>query len=285
MAAEVLDGKGLARRVRQELKEQVAALADGVGRGPCLAVVLVGDDPASQIYVSSKEKAAARIGMTSIARRLPADCDQATLEATLAELAADDGVDGILLQLPLPRGLDSDAALLVIPPEKDVDGLHPRNIGELAIGHEHLVPCTPRGVIRLLDDAGFAYQGAAALVIGRSRLVGRPMAFLLTNRSATVTVAHSRSRDLPALVGAADLVVAAVGKRGLVEGAWLRPGAWVVDVGIHRLEDGTLCGDVDYASARDRAARITPVPGGVGPMTIAMLLENTLLACRARLGR
>jgi len=279
--AELLDGKALARQVRAELETEVKAAAEAAGRPPGLAVVLVGEDPASAIYVGRKEKLAGKAGIRSFSHRLPAETTQEELEALLDELGSKDEVDGILVQLPLPGHLDSDRALLRIPAEKDVDGLTPVSLGRLAQGDEHLVPCTPRGVIRMLDTAGFEYSGAKALVIGRSRLVGKPMAYLLTNRNATVTIAHSRTKDLPALVGQSELVVAAVGRKGMVQGSWLKLGAWVVDVGIHRNDDGTLAGDV-APDARDRAAKLTPVPGGVGPMTIAMLLENTFLAFQAR---
>ncbi len=278
--AGILDGKKLSRQVEAELRNRVAALG---GRPPGLAVVLVGEDPASQVYVANKEKAAARVGFASRLFRLPAETGETEVLALVGRLAADPEVDGILVQLPLPRAIDADRVLASIPPDKDVDGFHVENLGRLALGEERVVACTPKGVIRLLDSQGFAYPGARALVIGRSRIVGKPMSYLLVNRNCTVTVAHSKTRDLAGEVARADLVVAAVGVRGLIRGEWLKPGAWVVDVGMHRDEAGRLSGDVEAEAARARAAWITPVPGGVGPMTIAMLLENTLEA-RLRAG-
>lgn len=283
MTAQVLDGKDLGKRVRRALKARVPGLEARLGRPPALAVVLVGDDPASQVYVGMKERRARKLGVRSWVDRLDPGLSQAALEAYLQGLADDPGVDGILLQLPLPGGLDADAALARIPPGKDVDGLTLASLAATLLGNPGFRPCTPKGVVRLLEDAGFAFEGAEALVIGRSRLVGKPLAAMLTNRNCTVTLAHSRSRDLATLVGRAQLVVAAAGRRDLVEAAWLRPGSWVVDVGIHRLEDGSLAGDVE-ASAAETAAWLTPVPGGVGPMTIAMLLENVVDAAEARLG-
>lgn len=277
MPAQKLDGKALAARLRESQAARVREARARGHRPPGLAVVLVGDDPASQVYVGKKEKAAAEVGVAGQVVRLPGDATQALVLERVRALAADPSIDGILVQLPLPRGLDTDAVLAAIPVEKDVDGFHPFNLGELALGHETRVACTPRGVIALLDAAGFAYAGARALVIGRSRIVGKPMSYLLVNRSCTVTVAHSRSRDLAALVAGADLVVAAVGVEGLVRAEWLRPGTWVVDVGMNRNAAGKLVGDVEPAAA-ERAGWITPVPGGVGPMTIAMLLEATLEA-------
>jgi methylenetetrahydrofolate dehydrogenase (NADP+)/methenyltetrahydrofolate cyclohydrolase len=283
MTAKRLDGKVLARDVRRALKVRVREQLQDQGRVPCLAVVLVGEDSASQIYVASKERMAGRVGIRSLAHRLPASTSQVDLEDLLGRLGEDKSVDGILLQLPLPEGLDEAAALEKIPPSKDVDGLHPRNLANLALGQEGLLPCTPKGVIRLLQEASFQFTGARALVIGRSRLVGKPLAYLLTNRHATVTLAHSRTRNLAELARQADLVIAAVGRREMVRGDWIQKGAWVVDVGIHRGEDGTLAGDVAFAEVAPRASHITPVPGGVGPMTISMLLENTVLAWESRL--
>lgn len=284
MAATILDGKALAKTVRGELKAAVAARVAAGDRPPGLAVVLVGDDPASQIYVGKKEKTCKRLGFASRVLRLSGDTGQEALLAEVRNLVEDPAIDGILVQLPLPKGLDEDLVLAAIPPEKDVDGFHPRNLASLALGDEGVVACTPKGVIALLDSVGFEYQGAEAVVIGRSRIVGKPMAYLLTNRNATVTLCHSRTRALEAHVRRADLVVAAVGRKHLVKGAWIREGAAVIDVGIHRNDDGTLAGDVEFEAARTRAGSITPVPGGVGPMTIAMLLQNTFEAYERSLG-
>lgn len=282
MSAEILDGKGLARRVRKGLKERAAALAATHGRPPGLAVVLVGGDPASAIYVGKKERLAGKAGYRSWAERLPGDTSQSDLEGHLRAFAEDDAVDGILLQLPLPEGLDQEAALACIPEAKDVDGLTRASQASCFLGDPGLRPCTPKGVVRMLEDAGFEFSGARALVIGRSRLVGKPLAAMLTGKNCTVTLAHSRTKDLEGEVGRADLVCAAVGVPELVQGRWLKPGAWVVDVGIHRRDDGSLCGDVEQESAASAAAYLTPVPGGVGPMTIAMLLENTAEAMERR---
>ncbi len=274
MTARVLDGKALAAQVKQEVATRVAAVrARGVAPG--LAVVLVGDDPASAVYVRAKTKDARECGIEATDHRLPADTSQAALLALVARLGADPAVHGILVQLPLPRHLDADAVIEAIPPHKDVDGLHPDNLGRVAQGRPRFVACTPQGCMRLLAVAGVELAGARAVVIGRSVLVGKPAALLLANASATVTLCHSRTRDLAATVAAADVVVAAVGKPELVRGAWIKEGAVVIDVGINRRPDGTLVGDVEYAAAAARAAAITPVPGGVGPMTRACLLENT----------
>ncbi|MBE7454372.1 MAG: bifunctional methylenetetrahydrofolate dehydrogenase/methenyltetrahydrofolate cyclohydrolase FolD [Kofleriaceae bacterium] len=274
MTARVLDGKALAAQVKQEVATRVAAVrARGVAPG--LAVVLVGDDPASAVYVRAKTKDARECGIEATDHRLPADTSQAALLALVARLGADPAVHGILVQLPLPRHLDADAVIEAIPPHKDVDGLHPDNLGRVAQGRPRFVACTPQGCMRLLAVAGVELAGARAVVIGRSVLVGKPAALLLANASATVTICHSRTRDLAATVAAADVVVAAVGKPELVRGAWIKEGAVVIDVGINRRPDGTLVGDVEYAAAAARAAAITPVPGGVGPMTRACLLENT----------
>ncbi len=245
-------------------------------------MVLVGDDPASSVYVRNKDRAAASVGIAARTIRLPADTAQAALLAQVAALNADPAVDGILVQLPLPRHLDPRAVIAAIHPAKDVDGLHPVNAGRLADGDPGLVPCTPLGVMKLLEAAGVALSGARALVLGRSNLVGRPVAALLLHADATVTVAHSRTRDLPEECRRADVLVAAVGRPEFVRGDWLRPGAVVIDVGINRQDDGTLVGDVAFDEARQVASAITPVPGGVGPMTIACLLENTVEAALRR---
>ncbi len=285
MAARILDGKALAAQVRAEVSAAVARFRERSGRAPGLHVVLVGDDPASRIYVRSKERAAAKVGIEGRVHRLPADVPQDVLLELLGRLGEDERVDGILVQLPLPAGLDRHAVVEAIDPRKDVDGLHPVNQGLLAAGRrDGLRPCTPLGCMALLRSAGVPLEGARAVVVGRSELVGRPAAMLLLEANATVTVCHSRTRDLAARVAEAEVLVVAAGRRGLVHGEWVRPGAAVVDVGIHRIEEGGLCGDVDFESARERAGWITPVPGGVGPMTIAMLLRNTVAAAEARLG-
>jgi len=254
------------------------------GTTPGLAVVLVGDDPASQVYVRSKTRACEEVGVTHFDHRLPATTAQAELEALIDRLNADPRVHGVLVQLPLPTGLDSQAVLRRLDPRKDVDGLLPENIGRLWNGEPRFVPCTPLGVMRLLREAGTPIAGSHAVVIGRSQLVGKPVAALLLNENATVTLCHSRTQDLAAIVATADIVVAALGKPQRIPGAWIKPGAAVIDVGINRLADGRLVGDVDFDSAVTRAAVITPVPGGVGPLTIAMLLANTLRAAELQSG-
>jgi methylenetetrahydrofolate dehydrogenase (NADP+)/methenyltetrahydrofolate cyclohydrolase len=272
-----IDGKAVAAVVRGEVRARVARLAErGITVG--LATVLVGDDPASQVYVGHKQKACGEVGIRSFGHRLPATTTQPELVGLVRELAADPSVHGILVQLPLPKGLDPDAVIDAIPPAKDVDGLHPVNQGRLMAGVPGLRSCTPLGVMRLLDETGVELKGARAVVVGRSVLVGKPLALLLLERHATVTLCHSRTRDLGAEVGRADVVVAAAGQPGLVRGEWIAPGAVVIDVGTNRTPEGKLCGDVEFAVARERARAITPVPGGVGPMTVAMLLANTVTA-------
>jgi methylenetetrahydrofolate dehydrogenase (NADP+)/methenyltetrahydrofolate cyclohydrolase len=282
---DTIDGKAVAAAVRREVRERVARLAEA-GVVPGLATVLVGDDPASHVYVGNKEKACLEVGMRSFGQRLPAATKPEELLALIATLARNPAVHGILVQLPLPRQLDAQAAIAALPPEKDVDGLHPLNQGRLLAGQPGLRPCTPLGVMRLLDECGVTLQGARAVVVGRSVLVGKPLALLLLERHATVTMCHSRTAGLDEEVRRADVVVAATGQAGLVKGAWIKPGAVVIDVGMNRGPDGKLCGDVEFAAARERAGRITPVPGGVGPMTVAMLLANTVTAAeRARAAR
>ena len=277
MTAKILDGKAAAALVRADVRAKVDLLrARGVH--PSLAVVLVGEDPASQVYVRNKDKAAQEAGFLVRTIRLPATTAQSDLAAEVARLNADPAVHGILVQLPLPKGLDPAPIVESIDPRKDVDGLTPRNVAALVTGREGLRPCTPLGCLEILDRNGIAVEGRNAVVLGRSMLVGKPLAMLLLERNATVTIGHSRSRDLAALVGGADLVFAAVGKPALVKGGWVREGAVVVDVGINRLADGRIAGDVEFTAAAERAAWITPVPGGVGPMTIAMLLSNTAFA-------
>lgn len=277
MTAELIDGKAFAAGLRARIAAEVAAMKAAHGITPGLAVVLVGDDPASGVYVRAKGKATAEVGMQGFAHRLPADTAEADLLALIARLNDDPAVNGILVQLPLPGHMDEAAVINAIAPEKDVDGFTVLNAGRLATGQKAMVPCTPLGCLMLLRDRLGSLAGRDALVIGRSNIVGKPMAQLLTADSATVTVAHSRTRDLPDLCRRAEIVVAAVGRPRFVQGDWLRPGATVIDVGINRTEDG-LVGDVDFESARAVAGAITPVPGGVGPMTIACLLANTLTA-------
>ena len=282
--ARIIDGKAAAAELRAEIGGEIAALKAAGKPLPGLHVVLVGEDPASKVYVASKEKLAVEVGMNSVAHRLPADTTEAQLLAKLAELNADDSVDGILVQLPLPKHIDTGRIIDAIDPAKDVDGLHPINAGLLAGGKNGLVPCTPLGSMLLLKQALPSLSGLDAVVIGRSELVGRPVAQLLLQADCTVTIAHSRTRDLPAVVRRADIVIAAVGRPRMVKGDWIKPGATVIDVGINRLPDGKLTGDVDFAEAVKVAGAITPVPGGVGPMTIACLLRNTLTAYRERRG-
>ena len=282
--ARIIDGKAAAAALRAEIAREVAAIKAARGLVPGLHVVLVGEDPASKVYVASKEKLAVEIGMNSVAHRLPAETTEAELLAKLAELNADDNVDGILVQLPLPRHIDTGRIIDAIDPAKDVDGLHPINAGLLAGGKNGLVPCTPLGSMLLLKQALPSLSGLDAVVIGRSELVGRPVAQLLLQADCTVTIAHSRTRDLAAVVRRADIVIAAVGRPRMVKGDWIKAGATVIDVGINRLPDGKLTGDVDFAEAVKVAGAITPVPGGVGPMTIACLLRNTLTAFKARRG-
>lgn len=282
--ARIIDGKATAAALRAEIGREVAAIRAARGIVPGLHVVLVGEDPASKVYVASKEKLAVEVGMNSVAHRLPAETTEAELLAKLAALDADDTVDGILVQLPLPKHIDTGRIIDAIDPAKDVDGLHPINAGLLAGGKNGLVPCTPLGCMLLLKQALPSLSGLDAVVIGRSELVGRPVAQLLLQADCTVTIAHSRTRDLPGVVRRADIVIAAVGRPRMVKGDWIKPGATVIDVGINRLPDGKLTGDVDFAEAVTVAGAITPVPGGVGPMTIACLLKNTLTAFLARRG-
>jgi methylenetetrahydrofolate dehydrogenase (NADP+)/methenyltetrahydrofolate cyclohydrolase len=283
MTAEIIDGKAVAAAVRAEVKEEVAAFRERFGRAPGLATVLVGDNPASATYVRNKRKACGECGIDSIAHELSASTSQAELLELIDELNRRDNADGILVQLPLPPGLDVSTILEAIDPDKDIDGLHPANQARLVTGRAGLRPCTPLGIMRLLDSTDVELRGARAVVVGRSNLVGKPVAFLLLERHATVTICHSRTRDLGAEVAQADILVAAIGQAQLIQGAWVKRGAVVIDVGTNRGEDGKLVGDVEFAMARERARFITPVPGGVGPMTIAMLLKNTVAAAEARL--
>ncbi|HWE23100.1 MAG TPA: bifunctional methylenetetrahydrofolate dehydrogenase/methenyltetrahydrofolate cyclohydrolase FolD [Myxococcales bacterium] len=280
----IIDGKAVAARVRAEVAEGVKEVLARAGMAPGLAAVRVGEDPASVIYVRNKIKACKEAGLESFEHILPESTTQEDLLALVSRLNSDRRVHGILVQLPLPKHIEADRVIDLVAPEKDVDGFGPRNVAALTMGRPGLRPCTPTGCIRLLDEAETKIEGARALVVGRSLIVGKPMALLLLERNATVEVAHSRTRDLAAEVERADIVVAAIGRAELVKGAWIKPGATVIDVGMNRLPDGKLKGDVEFATAVERARAITPVPGGVGPMTIAYLLKNTLAAARMQLG-
>jgi methylenetetrahydrofolate dehydrogenase (NADP+)/methenyltetrahydrofolate cyclohydrolase len=282
--ARIIDGKAVAASVRAEVAEGVKAFVARHGRAPGLHVVLAGDDAASAVYVRNKEKAALEVGMAGRVHRLPASVSEGELLALVQQLNADPAVDGILVQLPVPQGVRSAAVLETIDPAKDVDGFHAVNVGKLWSGLPALVPCTPNGVMRLIAETGTKLAGARAVVIGRSNIVGKPMAALLLAEHATVTLAHSKTRNLAELCSEADVLVAAVGRAKMVKRDWVKPGAVVIDVGMNRDELGKLCGDVDYADVEPVAGAITPVPGGVGPMTIALLLQNTLTAARMRSG-
>ncbi|KAB2841749.1 bifunctional methylenetetrahydrofolate dehydrogenase/methenyltetrahydrofolate cyclohydrolase FolD [bacterium] len=276
----IIDGKAVSEKIRAEIKHGVSELFAAKGLRPGLAVVLVGEDPASQIYVRNKTKACEDVGIAGFQHSLPADTKAEDLIALVRRLNEDSKVHGILVQLPLPAALKGLDIATYIDPRKDVDGLHPLNIGNLVTGREGFRSCTPFGAMKLLESIGFELQGKHAVVVGRSNIVGKPMGMMLLEKNATVTYCHSRTPDLAAEVRRADVVVAAVGVPELVKGSWLKPGAVVIDVGINRKPDKKLVGDVEFASALKRAAYVTPVPGGVGPMTIAMLLWNTLLAAR-----
>ncbi len=288
MTARIIDGKAIAAEVREAVAVDVAAMVAKGLPAPGLATVLVGEDPASQVYVRMKQKACAKAGIESFGHVLPVDATQEDVESLVRKLNADPKVNGILVQLPLPKGLDEEKVLNTISIEKDVDGFHPLNIGRLAQkGRESLfVPCTPDGVIYLLDSAGAKLEGANAVVLGRSNIVGMPVALLLVKRNATVTICHSRTKDLPAVCRRADILIAAVGRPEMVRKDWVKPGAVVIDVGVNRVDDATrergyrLVGDVAFDEVKEVAGAITPVPGGVGPMTIAMLLRNTVRAAK-----
>ncbi len=282
--AQILDGKVVAQKVLAEVKAGVAALKERAGAVPTLAVVLVGDFPPSKIYIANKKKMAAEVGIASRDFLYPDGLPQSELRALLGGLNADPAIHGILLQLPLPPGCDEDEAIVAIAPEKDVDGFHPMNLGRLLAGSPTVLPCTPAGVMEILDHYGVELKGAEAVVVGRSRIVGKPLAHLLLARHATVTLCHTRTRDLTAHTLRAEVLCVAAGRPRVITGEMVREGAVVVDVGINRLESGRLVGDVDFESAVKRARAITPVPGGVGPMTVAMLLKNTLQAARRHLG-
>lgn len=276
----IIDGKTLAAQIRDEIRQRVQSFKKAV----TLAVVIAGEDPASQIYVRNKIRACEEAGIRSVCRRLPADCTQAQVEKTLEELANDGAINGILLQLPLPEGLDERAALSKIPVEKDVDGFCEENAGKLALNRGGIVACTPLGVMKMLQSAGVTVAGKQAVVLGRSNTVGKPMAMLLLNADATVTVCHSKTQGVKEICRRADILIAAIGKAKFVTADMVKPGAAVIDVGINRDENGKLCGDVDYENVSKIASAISPVPGGVGPMTIAMLLYNTVCAAEAQAG-
>ena len=278
--AKILDGKALAKKIKTELQERVQSLKPKINRPPGLAVLIVGDDPASAVYVRNKEKSCAKVGIASYGRHFPAQTTQAELIETIQQLNQDPRVDGILVQLPLPKHLDPISLLYQIAPDKDVDGLHPTNMGQLVRGEKGLRSCTPAGVMRLLEEYEIDCQGKQAVVLGRSILVGKPMALMLLEANSTVTIAHSRTQNLEAVVRDADIIVAAVGRPQMISGEMVKPGAVAIDVGINRVTDSQgnskLVGDFDFEAVESVAGFITPVPGGVGPMTVAMLLQNTV---------
>lgn len=283
MAARIIDGKAIAAAVREEVRHAVLAL-QARGVTPSLHVVLVGDDPASAVYVRNKGKACEEVGIHGVTHRLPAETSEADLLALLRELNASPDVDGVLVQLPVPKHIDTERVIDAQDPARDVDGFHPVNLGKLVSGRDGLVACTPAGCMRLIDETGTDLAGKRAVVMGRSLIVGKPMALLLMARNATVTVCHSKTVDLKQRVAEADVLVAAIGRTRMVKGDWVKEGAVVIDVGMNRDDAGKLCGDVDFDAASQNASWITPVPGGVGPMTIAYLLRNTIVACCARRG-
>lgn len=284
MAAQIIDGKAIAAKVRAKIAGRVSEL-NNAGVRPGLAVVLVGDDPASRVYVGMKKKMCIETGMYSADYELPESTSEQELLELIGKLNVDDRIHGILVQLPLPAHIDTEKVLEAISPEKDADGFHPYNVGRLAIGRPLFQPCTPYGVMVMLDEIGYDLKGKEVVVVGRSNIVGKPVALMCLARHATVTICHSRTRALPDVVRRADLVIAAVGKAEMVKGEWIKPGAVVIDVGINRVGEKKLVGDVEYIAASERAGAITPVPGGVGPMTIAMLLQNTLESAERMLGR
>jgi len=282
MSAQIIDGKAVAETLRESVKNAVDERISNGLRRPGLAVILVGENPASQVYVRNKKLACEKAGITSFEHTPPTDISEADLLSLITELNNDDRIDGILVQLPLPDHINAEGVIETISPEKDVDGFHPYNIGRLMIGKPTFRPCTPQGVTRLLESTGIDITGMDAVIVGRSNIVGRPMAFELLAKDCTPRICHSRSKDLPAQVKQADILVAAIGKPGFIQADWIKPGAIVIDVGINRLDSGKLAGDVEFEGAKEVAGYITPVPGGVGPMTIACLLENTLQSARKR---
>jgi methylenetetrahydrofolate dehydrogenase (NADP+)/methenyltetrahydrofolate cyclohydrolase len=283
VSARIIDGRAIAARVREQVAREVGVFREHTGRAPGLATVLVGDDPASAVYVGGKQRACAEAGIKGFDIRFPAHATHEQVAERLRELAENDEVSGILLQLPVPEPLDGAALTELVPPEKDVDGLTPVNAGLLSLGRPGLVSATPLGVLELLRGTGVELEGAEAVVVGRSSLFGKPMAQLLLGANATVTTCHSRTRELGRVCARADVLIAAIGRPRMVQGDWVKPGAIVIDVGVNRLDEG-LVGDVDFHAAAERASAITPVPGGVGPMTIACLLRNTLIAARTAVG-
>ncbi len=284
MGARLIDGKALALGIREGIAKEVSALHAQTGIRPGLAAILVGDDPASKLYVKNKEKACDAAGIYVDEHKLPASTTQSELLALIGKVNADPKIHGILVQLPLPKQIDSKVILNAVSPEKDADGFHPYNMGHLVEGTAMFVPCTPKGIIKMIDSTGIPIEGKRAVVVGRSNIVGKPAALLLLHRHATITVCHSKTKDLPAVCREAEILVVAIGRAKFVTGDMVRPGAVVVDVGVNRLEDGTFVGDVDFGPASERAGWISPVPGGVGPMTIAMLLENTLESAKRAAG-
>ncbi len=278
--AQIIDGKAISQAVKDEIKARTADLSSK-GIEACLAVILVGEDPASQVYVKNKKKACEYCGIRSLSYELPADTTEEKLLELIAELNERPDVNGILVQLPLPKGIDEDRVLDAISPDKDVDGFHPVNVGKLSIGKKGFVSCTPAGVIQLLKRSGIEISGKECVVVGRSNIVGKPMSMLLLQENGTVTVCHSRTKDLKEVTKRADILVVAIGKPKFINASYVKEGAVVIDVGIHRQDDGKLCGDVDYTSVEPVASAITPVPGGVGPMTIAMLMYNCLASVDA----
>ncbi len=280
--ADIISGTQLSRELRTAIREKIDSIREAGNRVPCLAVIIAGEDPASLSYIRGKEKACTAAGMDSRMFALPADVSQEVLEETIRRCNEDPDIDGILVQLPLPKGLDERSALHMISPEKDVDGLHPVNVGKLYLGEDGFVPCTPRGIMELLKRMNCDPEGKRAVVVGRSKLVGTPVARLLQNANATVTVCHSRTKDLKAVCREADILIAALGKARMINSEYIKEGAFVIDVGVNRTEDGHLTGDVDFEDVLPYVQAITPVPGGVGPMTITMLLDNTLKAYEKR---
>ena len=278
----IIDGKAISLAVKDEVRAEVAELEAKYGRKPCLCVIIVGENPASQVYVRNKVKTAIYVGMNSRLITMAEDASEEALLQMIDTLNRDPEVDGILVQLPLPPQIDETRVIDAIAREKDVDGFHPLNVADLWLGRKCTVPCTPKGIVRLIDESGIDLTGKTAVVVGRSNIVGKPVAKLLLDRNATVVIAHSRTKDLKSVTLQADVLVVAVGRPNMVTGDMVKPGAVVIDVGINRDADGKLCGDVDYVGARLNASWITPVPGGVGPMTIAMLMENTVEAFLAR---
>lgn len=278
MTGTIIDGKQVATQIREDIKEEVSKLWQTQGLKPGLAVILVGEDPASQVYVRNKEKACHDVGMYSEVHRLPESTSEDELLQMIASLADNEAIHGILVQLPLPKHINEKAVIAAIPPHKDVDGFHPISVGNMVIGDECFLPCTPAGIIELIKRTGIDLAGKHAVVVGRSNIVGKPVAMLLLQEHATVTICHSRTSDLQAMTRQADVLVVAAGRANMIKREHVKPGAVVIDVGVNRLDNGKLAGDVDFAEVVDIASAITPVPGGVGPMTITMLLRNTLLA-------